>query len=168
MYDLINSLLLYSRIQTKGRIFDKVDMNTVLQKVMDNLSLIIKETNAVINCNDLPVIFGDENQMIELLQNLIENSIKFSIDTPDVTVSARLEDENYVFSVKDRGIGIDPIYSEKIFRIFQRLHGRNEYEGTGIGLAICKRIVERHGGRIWLQSELSNGSTFCFSIPGRI
>ena len=168
MYDLINSLLLYSRIQTKGRIFDKVDMNTVLQKVMDNLSLIIKETNAEINHNDLPVIFADENQMIELLQNLVGNSIKFSIDTPYVTVSASLEDDNYVFLVKDSGIGIDPIYSEKIFRIFQRLHGRNEYEGTGIGLAICKRIVERHGGKIWLQSEPSKGSTFCFSIPRSI
>lgn len=165
MYELLNGLLTYSRIQTKGREFIRVDMNAVVSKVLENLSLIIKEKKAVINYSSLPLIFADENQMIQLIQNLLENSLKFSNGAPQITIDWHKENESYVFQVTDRGIGIEPQYFERIFRIFQRLHRSDEYGGTGIGLAVCKRIVERHGGRIWVTSEMDQGSHFCFSLP---
>lgn len=165
MYELINGLLTYSRIQTKGRDFSSVDMNAVLLKVTENLRLKISERKAVINYPELPVIYADENQMLQLIQNLFENSLKFSNGVPMITVDCEKNNDNYVFSVHDSGIGIEPQYHERIFRIFQRLHRTDEYDGTGIGLAICKRIVERHGGKIWVASEKNNGTTFCFSIP---
>jgi PAS domain S-box-containing protein len=165
MYDLINGLLTYSRIQTKGKEFAKVKMNDVLEKVMKNLSLKIKEKNAVIVVKKLPVLFADESQMIQLIQNLVENSIKFTSGTPNISVSSKSEEEQYIISVRDKGLGIESQYFERIFQIFQRLHQKEEYEGTGIGLAICKRIAERHGGEIWVESESGKGSTFNFSIP---
>jgi light-regulated signal transduction histidine kinase (bacteriophytochrome) len=108
---------------------------------------------------------ADESQMIQLIQNLIENSIKFSHGIPEITISAGRNNDQHIFSVKDKGIGIEPQYFERIFRIFQRLHRSEEYEGTGIGLAICKRIVERHGGQIWIESAYNEGATFYFSLP---
>jgi PAS domain S-box-containing protein len=165
MYELLNSLLAYSRIQTKGREFAEVDLNIVLEKVQKNLSLRIEDRQAKINIKKLPVISGDEAQMIQLFQNLLENGIKFNPNTPSIIISSKAKFDNIIFSVKDNGIGIEPQYFEKIFQIFQRLHPREEYYGTGIGLAICKRIVERHGGTIWVESEIGKSTTFLFSIP---
>ncbi len=165
MYDLINGLLSYSRVQTKGKEFSRVNMSKVLDKVTRNLSLRIKEQNAVIVKNDLPVLFADESQMIQLVQNLIENGIKFSRENPRIYFSSKPDGDHYIFSVRDEGMGIDPLYFERIFKIFQRLLPKEEYEGTGIGLAICKRIVERHDGKIWVESEPGKGSTFYFTIP---
>ncbi len=165
MYDLINGLLAYSRVQTKGKEFAKVNMVEVFDKVQRNLSLKINERNAVITKNHLPAIYADESQMIQLVQNLIENGIKFSSGTPRIHFSSVEQADIYLFSVKDEGMGIDPRYFERIFKIFQRLMPKEEYEGTGIGLAICRRIVERHNGRIWLESEPGKGSTFFFALP---
>lgn len=167
MFELLNGLLAYSRIHTRGKEFVKVDMNEVLEKVKSNLSLIINETGCVIESTKLPVILADENQMIQLLQNLVENGIKFSVDSPVIRITSSRNDDHYLFSVKDEGVGIEQQYFEKIFRIFQRLYGPGEYKGTGIGLAICKRIVERHGGTIWLKSVPGKGSTFFFTIAQR-
>jgi PAS domain S-box-containing protein len=165
MYQLLNGLLAYSRIQTRGREFTKVDMNTVVEKVKENLNLIISESDARIKTADLPQIVADENQMIQLIQNLFENSIKFRKNIPEISISCAVKDDFYIFRVKDKGIGIEPQYFERIFRIFQRLHHTEEYEGTGIGLAICKRIVERHSGKIWVESVQGKGTSFYFSIP---
>jgi light-regulated signal transduction histidine kinase (bacteriophytochrome) len=168
MYDLLNGLLTYSRIQTRANEFRNVDLNQVVAKVKDNLSLVIEENNAAINVTELPVVAGDENQMIQLMQNLIENSLKFRKGPPVIAISSYKAEDSYIISVEDNGIGIEEKYFERIFRIFQRLHRSDQYEGTGIGLAICKRIVERHGGKIWIDSKPGEGSTFHFSIPFRV
>jgi len=165
MYELLNGLLAYSRIETKGDKPREVDMNEVLNNVKSNLSLVIKETNAIIYSKPLPVIFADNEQMIRLMQNLIENGIKFSKGVPQITISSSDTGDQNIISVKDNGIGIESKYFERIFKIFQRLHGPENYKGTGIGLAICKRIVERHGGKIFVESEPGKGSTFYFTIP---
>ncbi|HEX2976127.1 MAG TPA: PAS domain S-box protein [Bacteroidales bacterium] len=165
MYDLINGLLTYSRVQTRGREFSMVDMNNVVAKVKDNLNLVIEEKKASIVSRILPVVLADENQMIQLVQNLIENSLKFRQGHPQIAISSEVEDGFHVFSFRDNGIGIHEQYFERIFKIFQRLHRAEEYEGTGIGLAICKRIIERHGGRIWVNAEPGIGSDFRFSLP---
>lgn len=165
MYELLNGLLAYSRIQTRGREFSEVSMNRVVEKVTENLRLIITETKAVIRVPELPGIVADENQMIQVIQNLIENSLKFRRGIPEVKISCDKKDNFYVFSVNDNGIGMESQYFERIFRIFQRLHRSEAYSGTGIGLAICKRIVERHGGKIWVESSMGVGSSFSFSIP---
>jgi PAS domain S-box-containing protein len=165
MYELLNGLLAYSRVQTRGKQFDDVDMNVVLRKVKENLNLVIEEKKAVIKSRKLPVVRADENQMIQLVQNLIENSLKFNRGVPQISISALKHKNEFIFEVRDKGIGIEKQYFERIFRIFQRLHRADQYGGTGIGLAICKRIVERHGGRIWVDSEINKGSVFCFSLP---
>lgn len=165
MYDLLNSLLAYSRVQTGGKEFSRVKMNGVLKKVLQNLTLKIEERKAIIKVDKLPAIFADEYQMIQLIQNLIENSLKFSTDSPVISISSKIENNYYIFSVKDDGMGIESQYFERIFQIFQRLMPKGIYEGTGIGLAICKRIIERHKGKIWLESQPGKGSTFYFSIP---
>jgi PAS domain S-box-containing protein len=168
MYELLNGLLDYSRIHKKGKAFNTVNMDQVLDAVLKNLSFKIEEKNAVVKIHRLPNVIADESQMIQLFQNLISNSIKFSTKAPHIYVSCKLENNQFVFSVKDKGIGIESQYFDKIFQIFQRLHGRKNYEGTGIGLAICKSIVERHGGKIWVQSEPGKGSTFFFTIARNI
>ena len=125
-----------------------------------------EEADAVVTHDQLPTAMADKLQMVQLFQNLIGNAIKFrGKDVPRVHVSAKQEGELWVFSVRDNGIGIDPQFHDRIFTIFQRLHGRDEYPGTGIGLAVSKKIVERHGGRIWLESELGKGTTFFFTVP---
>lgn len=164
MYELLNGLLAYSRIQTRGHEFDSVNLNSVVEKVKANIKLLIEETDATINCDELPTVKADENQMIQLMQNLIENAIKFRKDKPVITITAGQNGAFKVISVKDNGIGIEQVYFEKIFRIFQRLH-HSEFPGTGIGLAVCQRIVERHGGRIWVNSNYGEGSAFSFSLP---
>ncbi len=165
MYDLLDGLLEYSRIHTKGKQFSDVDLNLVIDSVEKNLSLIMKERSVVIHCMKMPVVFADESQMILLFQNLISNAIKFNQRKPRVHISYKLDSKNLVFSVKDNGMGIDSQYFDRIFLIFQRLVPRAQYEGTGIGLAICKRIIERHEGKIWIESKPGYGSTFFFTIP---
>lgn len=165
---LVNDLLEFSRITSRGKPFEPTDMNAVLGEVKKSLSISISEHNAQVTTGPLPTIKVDHSQMVLLFQNLIANAIKFHDDTvPRVSVHAVQRGNEWVFSVKDNGIGIDPEYHEKIFELFQRLHSRHDYPGTGIGLAICKRIVERHGGRIWVESEPGKGSTFSFTIPDR-
>jgi PAS domain S-box-containing protein len=165
MYALLNGLLEYSRIKSRGREFSVVNMNSIISKVKANLKLKLDETKTEINCSDLPVIVADENQMIQIIQNLVENGIKFSHNKPVITISSMQKDGFDIFSVKDEGIGIEPQYYERIFRIFQRLHSQYEYGGMGLGLSICQRIVERHGGNIWVESIKGQGSSFYFSIP---
>jgi len=126
----------------------------------------IEQSGAVVTRDSLPVVMGDDIQLVQLFQNLIGNSIKFCGDrVPRIHISADAQGNEWDFSIRDNGIGIAPEYFERIFSLFQRLHNRKEYPGTGIGLAICKKVVERHGGRIWLESEPGTGSTFYFTIP---
>ncbi|MGO8878424.1 MAG: MASE3 domain-containing protein [Desulfomonilaceae bacterium] len=163
---LINDLLEYSRVGTHGKTFGPVDCETLLSRVLDHLQLSIEDSGATVTHDHLPTVIGDDAQLIRLFQNLIHNSLKFKNDSPLlIHVSAELYNGNWLFSFHDNGIGIDPQYADRIFVIFQRLHNRDEYPGTGIGLAICKKIVERHGGRIWVQSEQGKGATFFFTIP---
>ncbi len=166
MQDMIGGLLEYSRVETRGKQFVPVKCEEVLQAVIDNLQMTIADSGAQITHESLPVVTGDFNQLTQLFQNLIINGIKFrKLEQPRVHISALLEDREWVFTIRDNGIGIEPKYFDRLFRIFQRLHLREEYPGTGMGLAICKRIVERHGGRIWIESEFGKGSTFHFAIP---
>jgi signal transduction histidine kinase len=165
MYDLINGLLAYSKVQTKGKAFTPVDLNHVIESVKKNLVLTLKERNVVLNVTNLPVILADASQMIQLFQNLISNSIKFNSGLPKIYISSKEQKSDFVFSVRDNGLGIESQYFEKIFMIFQRLLPKDQFEGTGIGLSICKRIVERHGGKIWVESVPEEGSTFYFTLP---
>jgi PAS domain S-box-containing protein len=164
---LINDLLEYSRIGTRGKAFTSVYMQNVLGKAIFNLHLKILEKNALVTNDDLPEIVADEGQMVQMMQNLIGNALKFCRDQPMIHISAIEKDDHFLFTVKDNGIGIESQYFNKIFQIFQRLHPRDEYGGTGIGLAICKRIAERHGGNIWVESRPGKGSTFYFTILKR-
>ena len=164
MQQLINDLLQYSRIKTRGKSLSIISMNNVLKETLRNLSVRISETDAAITSDDLPFVYADEGQMIQLLQNLIENGIKFSDKQPVIHISASEEAEFARFWVKDNGIGIESQYNDRIFQIFQRLHLKDEYGGTGIGLAVCQRIVERHGGKIWVDSSNSEGTVFSFTI----
>jgi signal transduction histidine kinase len=166
MKTLIIDLLAYSRIGTRGKAFILTDCNIVLIRVLTFLKAAIDETNAKILYDSLPEILADETQMEQLFQNLIANAIKFhGKESPRIHIGVDRKGEDWVFSIQDHGIGIDPKYFDRVFIIFQRLHTRQDYPGTGIGLAICKRIIERHGGRIWIESELEKGSTFFFTIP---
>ncbi|MGE5621211.1 MAG: sensor histidine kinase [archaeon] len=163
---LITGLLEYSRITSHTRNYSPVDCSKVLESVIKNLDMSIRETGARIVSDPLPIIMGDEVQLIQLFQNLISNAIKFrrQAEIPEIRLSAVQRSGEWLFSVKDNGIGIDPQQGERIFQIFQRLHDRDEYPGTGIGLAVCKRIVERHKGKIWIESGLSEGTTFYFTF----
>lgn len=164
MQGLINDLLNYSRIGTKGHKFAPVDFNQVMGKTISNLTISIQEKNALVINDTLPTVIGDEGQLVQLMQNLVGNALKFCKTSPRVIISTVEQDGHYLFSVKDNGIGIDKQYFDKIFLIFQRLVTKEEYSGTGIGLAICKRIVERHGGNIWIESEVGEGTTFYFTL----
>lgn len=164
MRALIQSLLEYSRVN-RVKPFERIDTNEVVKEVERDLTNIITENNAVIKVDKLPVIIGDTVLIGQLFQNLIINAIKFKgPQNPEIIISGKKINNEYLFSVKDNGIGIKKEYLEKIFIIFQRLHGANQYPGTGIGLAICKKIVARHGGKIWVESEPGKGSTFYFTI----
>ena len=167
MQRLLNDLLAYSRVGTRRKPFAAIDCNSVLSDVLANLKPAIEESGAVITHEPLPFVRGDEVQLIQLFQNLIGNAVKFhGQEPPQVHISAKLQDGDWGFAVRDNGIGIAPEQQERIFLIFQRLHHRSEYPGTGIGLALCHRIVEHHGGRIWVESEVGKGSTFHFTITG--
>ena len=168
MQVLIKDLLEYSRLSAKDKVISPANCSVILEQALNNLRSAIGESNAAVTYDSLPVVMGDEAQLIRLFQNLIGNAIKFRSREPlKVHISARREGNEWLFSVRDTGIGIDPKQVERIFVIFQRLHARQEYPGTGIGLAVCKRIVERHGGRIWVESELGKGSAFFFTVPDR-
>jgi PAS domain S-box-containing protein len=165
MQDLINDLLAYSRVSTKGKEFKATDCNKVLEQILQNLRFTIEDAHAEVTWKPLPTVMADESQLRQLFQNLISNAIKFRGDEPaKVHIWADQEDGQSIFHIQDNGIGIDPQYVERIFLLFQRLHGKKEYPGTGIGLAICKKIVERHHGRLWVESNPGQGSTFSFSI----
>ncbi|MFP4461472.1 MAG: ATP-binding protein [Thermotogota bacterium] len=165
MQTLINDLLKYSRVDTKGKQFSKVDCNAVLSDTLNNLEIAIEESRAKITHDHLPTVNGDETQLRQLFQNLVGNAIKFRREqSPEIHISVESEDDHWRFKVRDNGIGIEPKYFKRIFQVFQRLHGRNEYSGTGIGLAVCKKIVERHGGEISVESSPNQGAIFIFTI----
>jgi PAS domain S-box-containing protein len=165
MQHLINDLLDYSRVTTRGKPFAKLDLSTVLGHAIANLQKKVQETGALIVNDDLPFVYGDEVQLVRVFQNLLDNAMKFrGTDPPRINVSAKTLDEKIQISITDNGIGIDKIYSDRVFTIFQRLHTKIEYPGTGIGLAICKRTIERHGGKIWFESEPGKGTTFYFTL----
>jgi signal transduction histidine kinase len=166
MRNLINDLLTYSRVGRRGAPFRPTDMADVLHEAIANLNKTIEENQAVISHDELPVIHADASQLTQLLQNLIGNGIKFrGEDAPRIHIGAQRRRDAWVFSVRDNGIGIEEKHFERIFKIFQRLHRREEYAGTGIGLAVCRKTVERHGGRIWVESNPDRGATIYFSIP---
>lgn len=167
MQGLINDLLKFSRVGTRGKPFVPISLEHVLDDAMANLDVAIRESGAAITRDPLPTISGDAVQLTQLLQNLLGNAIKFRKPgaAPAIHVGARRSPEAWEISIKDDGIGIAPEYFERIFVIFQRLHDRTEYPGTGIGLAICKKITERHGGRIWVESRAGEGSVFRFIVP---
>jgi light-regulated signal transduction histidine kinase (bacteriophytochrome) len=165
MKDLIDDLLAFSRLNTEKKDFHKADLNQVLDNVLSNIKSSIKENDAHITLDTLPVVRCDSSQIGQVFQNLISNSIKFHQTPPKVHISAEENDNEWILGVSDEGIGIDPAHQQKIFDVFKRLHTREEYAGTGIGLSICKRIVERHNGRIWVESEPRKGANFYFTLP---
>jgi signal transduction histidine kinase len=166
MQALINDLLAFSRVGTKARPFAPTDCNGVLRTALADLRIAIEECGAQVVADDLPTVAGDASQLVQLFQNLLSNAIKFRNDgVPHIAVRVEPAGDRWSFSVSDDGIGIAPEYFERIFILFQRLHGRRQYAGTGIGLAICKKIVERHGGRIEVESRPGQGATFRFTLP---
>ncbi len=169
MQQLINDLLAYSRVGRTDKGLASTDCMAVLTAVRANLRRIIEENGVEVIVAPLPSLWTEESQLLQLFQNLIGNAIKFrkKDEPPRVQVGASRQGEEWLFWVRDNGIGIEQQYSERIFHVFQRLHNRKEYPGTGIGLAVCKKVVERHGGRIWVESELGKGSTFYFTLPDR-
>ena len=168
MQTLINDMLSYSRVGTSANLFVLTDFNDILNRLLANLRIPLEQSSAVVTHDPLPEIMADPIQLVQLLQNLIRNAIKFQDENkPLIHISAERKEKEWVFSVSDNGIGITAEDTEKIFEMFQRLHNKKEYPGTGIGLATCKKIVERHGGRIWVESSPGKGSTFYFTIPDR-
>ena len=170
MQQLIRDLLTYSRAGVRTQPLRTIDCQVILQQVLDNLQMVIAESGAIITYEPLPTLVGDSTSFGQLLQNLLTNAMKFrSKQTPEVHIAVRhlVTSQEWLFTIADNGIGIEPEYYERIFLIFQRLHTRSEYPGTGIGLAICKKIVDRHGGRIWVESVVGQGTTFYFTIPDR-
>jgi light-regulated signal transduction histidine kinase (bacteriophytochrome) len=166
MQALLDALLDYSRIGTRGVRFVRTDCNALLEDVRRSLVVRFEEVGGNLTHDPLPEIVADPVQIGQLFQNLIENGLKFhGPEPPHLHVSAVRSDNEWVFTVSDNGIGINPVHYDRIFLIFKRLHAREEYPGTGIGLATCKKIVQRHGGRIWVESEVNKGSRFFFTIP---
>ncbi|MFB2769959.1 ATP-binding protein [Pelatocladus sp. BLCC-F211] len=166
MQTLIDDVLAYSKVDMQAIEFELTDVETALERALTNLRKRISETGAVITHDDLPTVMADGTQLMQLFLNLIGNAIKFRSDkAPEIHIGASRLEEEWLFSVRDNGIGLDPQFSDRIFVIFQRLHTRDEYPGTGMGLAICKKIIECHRGRIWVESQLGEGATFYFTIP---
>jgi light-regulated signal transduction histidine kinase (bacteriophytochrome) len=169
MHALITDLLALSRVGTQGKAFEPTDLNGVLDRALQSVSASVRDAGARITRDPLPTLRADGSQMAQLFQNLIGNAIKFRDNRPpEIHVSAqRQADGQWRLAVRDNGIGVEPQYYQRIFLVFQRLHTRKEYPGTGVGLAICRKIVERHGGRIWVESQPGQGSTFYFTIPNK-
>jgi light-regulated signal transduction histidine kinase (bacteriophytochrome) len=166
MERLIHGLLTYSQVGTSGGGFVPVDLNALLGDALRNLQASLKRAQAQVTHDALPTLPADATQITQLFQNLIGNAVKFHGEQPpQIHVGVRREPGSWVCSIRDNGIGIEPQYFDRIFQLFQRLHTRKHYPGTGIGLTICKRIVERHGGKIWVESRLGQGTTFFFSLP---
>ena len=164
MQQLINDLLSYSRVGRGDLNNETVDLNKVLKRVIRSQQVSIQDAAAEIVCGALPIVCADPTQMLQLLQILIANAVKYRAPrASEIFIGAELREGKSVFYVRDNGIGIDSEFTDRIFEIFQRLHGRSEYTGTGIGLSICKRIVESHGGKIWVESEVDAGATFFFT-----
>jgi light-regulated signal transduction histidine kinase (bacteriophytochrome) len=165
---LIQGLLAYSGVTTYGGAFTPTDCTAVLKQALANLKVAIEESGAVVTHTPLPTVPVDATQLLQVFQNLVGNAIKFRAAAPPaISISAECRADEWRFAVRDNGIGIEPQYAKRIFVIFQRLHTRVEYPGTGIGLALCQKIVERHGGRIWVESALGQGATFFFTLPSR-
>ena len=173
MEQLINDLLTYSRVDVADTQFEPVDCQAALTAALINVKTAIEESGSIVTHEPLPVVTGDRTQLTQLFQNLIANAVKYHSEKPPfihVACMSRFTPDNkpeLLFSVRDNGIGIAPQYADRIFVIFQRLHSPEEYPGTGVGLAICKKIVEHHGGRIWVESQLGQGATFYFTLPTR-
>jgi light-regulated signal transduction histidine kinase (bacteriophytochrome) len=168
MKSLIQDLLAYSRVGTRGKRPESADCEQVLARTLNNLKPAISESGAIITHDQLPAVLADDTQLLQVFQNLIGNAIKFRRDEPpQIHVSAVKNKDDWIFSIKDNGIGIESHHLERIFVIFQRLHKRSQYEGTGMGLAIVKKVIERHGGRVWVESEPGVGTTFYFTLPER-
>ncbi len=167
MQEMIEDLLAYSKIITHIKPFEPTDCEAVFNKALINVKEAIEESGALVIHDPLPTVMADASQMVQLFQNLLSNAIKFRKEKPCITVSAVQKGNEWLFSVKDNGIGIAPEFMEYIFKMFEREQASTEYPGTGVGLAICKKIVERHGGRIWVESEQGKGSTFYFTIPAK-
>ena len=166
MQALINDLLSYSRVGRAELPLIAASLDDIIKGTLNDLHALIKENHAEISHDPLPTLKVNPSQMGQLLQNLITNAIKFHGDQPpQIHLAARQEDREWVISVRDNGIGFEPQYAESIFKVFNRLHNKEQYPGTGIGLAICKKIVERHGGRVWAESEPGQGATFYLTIP---
>jgi len=166
MQALIKDLLTYSRVGTQGQAPAATDAHAQVTHALGNLQMAIEEAQATITHDAMPTVMADEAQIRQVFQNLVGNAIKYrGQDAPRIHIGAKQDGKEWIFSVRDNGIGIAPQYFDRIFVLFQRLHGKTEYTGTGIGLALCKKIVERHGGRIWVESEPGKGSTFYFTLP---
>ena len=165
MHHLINDLLQYAKAGSHSRTLVQVDVNDIIETTLANLMFEIQASNAEITVDRLPMVSADDVQLIQLFQNLIGNAIKYRSNTPHIHISAEQKKKEWIFRVSDNGIGIDPHQFKRIFEVFQRLHTKEEYPGTGIGLAICKKIVERFGGQIWVESKPGEGSTFFFTLP---
>jgi light-regulated signal transduction histidine kinase (bacteriophytochrome) len=166
MQKLINDLLAYSRVGARGDEFEPTDASVIFDQAVTNLHAAIQENGAKVTQTGLPIVTADPSQLSQLLQNLIGNAIKFRGERiPEIHVEASRKADDWLFSVRDNGIGIEPRHAERVFLIFQRLHARTEYPGTGVGLAICKKIVESHGGRIWIEPRSEDGTIVLFTIP---
>ena len=169
MQALLEDLLAFSRVGRNGVVPAPTDANSAVDESLKNLALALKEHNVTVTCNPLPTIFADHFQIVQLFQNLLGNAIKFRAkQNPCITISAEQKGREWLFSVFDNGIGIAEEHKDLVFKIFQRLHTRTEYSGNGVGLAICKKIVEHNGGRIWVESELGRGSNFRFTFPAAV
>lgn len=168
MQQLISDLLAYSRANSKDLELQPTDCEAVVRATLQNLRAAVTEGGAVVEWDPLPVLMADPVQLGQLFQNLIGNATKFRGQAPlRIHIAAADNGAEWLFSIQDNGIGIDPRHADRIFQIFQRLHTRTEYPGTGIGLAICQKVVERHGGRIWVESQLGKGANFRFTLPKR-
>lgn len=166
MQRLIQDLLAYSQVNRPGEAFMPTSVEAIVDFAFRNLQSAVEESRAIVTRDPLPTVRANDKQLLQLFQNLLSNALKFRGEQPPcVHVSAKRHANEWLFSVRDNGIGIDPQYADRIFIVFQRLHTIAEYPGTGIGLAICKKIVEHHGGRMWMESQLGKGATFYFTIP---
>lgn len=170
MQDLINDLLVYSRVESRARPFEPVDLNEVLRDAYGMIEPSVKDAGGEVTIMPMPKVLGDRAQLVQLFQNLLGNAVKYHREgvPPQAIVTSAGDGEEWVVTIVDNGIGIKEEHQERVFEIFRRLHGPNEYPGTGIGLAVCRRLVHRHGGRVWIEkSTPGTGSVFCVGLPDR-